>query len=81
MSADIQSDASSEVVCTKVVQGGKYDKPDGWSSDYNTVAVQPKVTTPKATKENTAEKKQGKDYDAFIKVTNRNKKNKLRNKK
>jgi hypothetical protein len=36
--------------------------------------VQPKVTAPKTTKENTAENKQGKVYDAFIKVTNRNKK-------
>jgi hypothetical protein len=81
LSSDIQSDASSEAVCTKVVQGEKYDNPDGWSSDDNAMAVQPKVAAPKATKENTAENKQGKDYDAFIKVTNRNNKKQTKKQK
>jgi hypothetical protein len=74
-SSDNESD--SEVICTKVVQGEKYEKPDGWSSDDDVMEVQPKVTEPKATNENTAEDKQGKaDAAFFIKVTNRNNKKK-----
>jgi hypothetical protein len=70
--SDATSEVSSEVVVTKVVQDEAYQKPDDWSSDNNATEVQSAVTATTATNGNTAKGKQ--DDEAFITVTNKNKK-------
>jgi hypothetical protein len=62
-SLDSESDVSREVVCTKVVQGQKYEKPDDWSSDDDAIVVQEKSTKPKANKDHTAKGKHGQDHE------------------
>jgi hypothetical protein len=66
LSSDSDSDTSSKMVCTKVVQGEKYEKPDGWSSDDNKIEV---FTAPRETNMNNKDGKRNKD---FVKVPIRN---------
>jgi hypothetical protein len=63
--SEAPSEVSSEVVCTKVVQGEEYKKPDDWSSDDDATDVQLKVAAPKATNETIADDKQDEKPDDF----------------
>jgi hypothetical protein len=70
------------VVCTKVVQGEKYEKPNGWSRNNIATDAKPSATETRVANNKEDESNQDNDEEiAFIEVKNKkNKKNNNKNK-